>query len=376
MTVYRIKDWGRIFENAELRKKDQMPWVKMPTKMAGKARTKILEQDDAAAILGFWYSLMSLASQSSKGERGVLEYSVKGLGLTTMLGQEIAERAVPLLCEIGWLIEHDTFEEALAAVDAERPGPGRPSDASADDKSGGNRAEIGNKSGGNQAENAAQTKTKTKTKKKTNTSTAAPAPVPTPPPEAPPPQTWTGDRPHPKDLLADWDAAYQEAVGEPYARTADKAEAACAKRVLDAVAKTGADWTRIPRAIRAALRDEWARDKGFKVFASQFDKHDKAARNLLPTSRASPGGRKRTGVDVTREKLRKAAEEAARGGQQGGLSHVRDSTGHQTSQPDGGPFRPGDASGCVPALRVTHGGRGREPLLGDDGPWRADSRGA
>ncbi len=69
MTVYRIKDWGKHFENNRSKAYDKCTYVCMPNKQDGMGLQRILATPNGAALFGIWCLFLQKASRQRKGCR-------------------------------------------------------------------------------------------------------------------------------------------------------------------------------------------------------------------------------------------------------------------------------------------------------------------
>lgn len=66
--MHRIRDWDKLYENAESRKIEQCRWTPIPNKQDGLGYRKIMERQDGASIYGAWVALV-LACGKQKGRK-------------------------------------------------------------------------------------------------------------------------------------------------------------------------------------------------------------------------------------------------------------------------------------------------------------------
>jgi len=71
MTAYHIKQWD-LYERADTRKVDFMPWYPKQTKLMGIGIGYTMAQPDNVELLGLWNLLEIFATQSKKFQRGWL----------------------------------------------------------------------------------------------------------------------------------------------------------------------------------------------------------------------------------------------------------------------------------------------------------------
>ena len=80
--AYIIKDWDRIYENAQSRKVDKLLWVAMPNKHDSFGFRMLLSKPNGVALYGAWVLLVQLASKCEP--RGTLVKSGVVLDIPTM----------------------------------------------------------------------------------------------------------------------------------------------------------------------------------------------------------------------------------------------------------------------------------------------------
>ena len=325
--MLKIRDWGGTWETHETRKAIKLRWVSLPVDLSSSGYVELMMDPDGPEIYGIWIALVQVAAQAP--ERGVIArqggkpYSLSVLAGTIRVNPPRLRAALPKLRAIGWIEATDNdFSELLSEVKLSSQVtslPEQPGESPV--KSGESTEESGYRTGPNRtgpdqtrptgreeadspsapgpslksaypssAEDA-QRKAEAIARLRGSVEPAKPEPSPepvssevtdvsselTPAPYEPPQPPDFGQidtKPTPKDVLTAWDSAYHLSTGVPYPRTAAASEAKSASQIIKAIENTGGDWERIPRSIQAALNDPWAKDKGFKVYASQFAKFD------------------------------------------------------------------------------------------------------
>lgn len=118
MTLYRIKDWDKHFENNRTRELKALQWVPFPNKHDGDGYTELLDHKDGPSHFGAWVAIVQVASRCD--ERGTLSragarpHDAASLSRMTRIPQPVLEAAIKRLVSIGWLevthCEHETCE--------------------------------------------------------------------------------------------------------------------------------------------------------------------------------------------------------------------------------------------------------------------------
>lgn len=125
--TYRIKDWDRVFESHQERKRITGPlaWVRIPTE-GGLAMKRLMRTEGGAEAYGVFVALVRVAARMSV--RGVLArsdgspLSVDDLEDLTEIPATVIRRAIEVLAgdRIGWLIVYRSGESERAENDLER----------------------------------------------------------------------------------------------------------------------------------------------------------------------------------------------------------------------------------------------------------------
>ena len=71
ISVYRVKDWDKYFENNRTREMVKMAWVPVPNKHDGEGFQRIMREKDGMVIYGCWHLILQVASKCLR-ERGTL----------------------------------------------------------------------------------------------------------------------------------------------------------------------------------------------------------------------------------------------------------------------------------------------------------------
>ncbi len=130
----KIRNWSKLFENAESRKLNSLKWVAMPNRMHGQGYTALVDHPNGAAHFGAWCAIVEIASaREKKEERGQLPEAdgtiggiSRSLGRISRLSGGIFEELLPRLIydpEIMWI-------QDLTVESGENPdAPGKSPDA-------------------------------------------------------------------------------------------------------------------------------------------------------------------------------------------------------------------------------------------------------
>jgi len=70
MKYYRVRDWGKHFENNRTREMVKMSWVPVPNKHDGEGFQRIMHEPDGMVIYGCWHLILQVASKLR--DRGTL----------------------------------------------------------------------------------------------------------------------------------------------------------------------------------------------------------------------------------------------------------------------------------------------------------------
>ena len=117
MTLYKIRDWNKLFENAQSRKIKRLSWVPVPNKHDGEGFRLILAEDDGLKIYAAWHLILQVASKCQP--RGILARSdgspLPAVAIALKVGWKHADdiqRALDFcaLPAIGWIVA-EQFEE-------------------------------------------------------------------------------------------------------------------------------------------------------------------------------------------------------------------------------------------------------------------------
>lgn len=135
---YRIQDWDTFFETATSRKLQHPYWVSIPNKQSGKGFTRIMVQNDGAAIFGIWVLIVQACSAQPTPRGGWLTDNGTASGLPWTL-EDLAERwrrpleevtrALDVLCspKVGWIKVMEDDGRLVGDSPAVQSSPGKSS---------------------------------------------------------------------------------------------------------------------------------------------------------------------------------------------------------------------------------------------------------
>lgn len=114
MPYYEIKNWDRIFENAESRKCKKLNWVPIPNKWDGLGFSRLRKHKNFVVAFAGWSLITQIASKMP--QRGILvtadgwELSPVDMADLTGCPEDVFSKALEVLCapEIGWIIRKDS----------------------------------------------------------------------------------------------------------------------------------------------------------------------------------------------------------------------------------------------------------------------------
>jgi len=106
-TLFVVKDWDTLFENAASRKLKGLGWVPIPNGHDSLAYCRMMTRKDGPEIFAAWILIVQLASRCS--ERGTLAssdgraYCPEEMAVKTRGPEKIFTLALPYLVQAGWL---------------------------------------------------------------------------------------------------------------------------------------------------------------------------------------------------------------------------------------------------------------------------------
>ncbi len=129
MTLYRIRDWAKHFENSRTETIKSLNWVPIPNRLDGAGFTELADNPEGAAHYGVWVTLVLIASrchdvaidgnEDAPGlqRTGTLlkssgrPHDSKSIARITGFSDKLIERAMERLIAIRWL---EKVSEAVA----------------------------------------------------------------------------------------------------------------------------------------------------------------------------------------------------------------------------------------------------------------------
>lgn len=110
MTLYKIKDWDRLYENHQTRLLKRMVWVPVRNQMDNEGYLTLVDHPDGPSHFAAWIAILEVASRCR--ERGILSradgsaHNPRSLAIITRLPAGLFEEALPRLVSIGWMTEN------------------------------------------------------------------------------------------------------------------------------------------------------------------------------------------------------------------------------------------------------------------------------
>lgn len=283
-TLFRIKNWRKLYETNESRKFKRLPWIKSPCDLQSTGLSIIREHDEAAGILGVWELLRQYAASREAPRDGSLgridsPLSPRAIAIAIGLPESIVATSIPMLVSVGWIEEI-------------KPGENRDETGM---KPGDDRENTGQGPGENRKKvRSTLTLTLTPTVREEEEEekiTASPksavdADIVSPPSASITPTKSADDSDQPSSpiakrkraapahiigrVLALWDSIWDAEMGSPYVRTSGGKEAASAKRLQKAAEGAALAPGSVEAAMRRFFADAFYRGKDFPTFVSHF----------------------------------------------------------------------------------------------------------
>lgn len=107
MTLYRIRDWDKHFENNRSREVKRLSYVILPNSLDGAGYTELIEHKNGAAHYACWVGCVIVASRCDP--RGTLlrgsarPHNSDSLSRITRIPEHFWKEALPRLVSLGWL---------------------------------------------------------------------------------------------------------------------------------------------------------------------------------------------------------------------------------------------------------------------------------
>jgi len=117
-TLFAIKDWDTLFENAASRKLKGLGWVPIPNSHDSLAYCRMMARKDGPEIFAAWILIVQLGSRCA--DRGILAssdgrpYCPEEMAVKTRGPERIFTLALPYLCEVGWMDSEPKMGESAS----------------------------------------------------------------------------------------------------------------------------------------------------------------------------------------------------------------------------------------------------------------------
>ena len=106
---WEIANWNALFENAQSRKYDRLAWVPTPNSFDGEKFSRLMRRERGVEIYGAWRLIVEVASRCPIRGKLVksndVPHDFESLAIVTRAPEEVFRVAVPVLLEMGWLLE-------------------------------------------------------------------------------------------------------------------------------------------------------------------------------------------------------------------------------------------------------------------------------
>lgn len=138
-TLYRIKDWDKVFEVSDSRKVDgPLKWVAVRTSTDSFGYVRMTQEKARCELLAAWYLMVAVSARQNRADRGKLAHdgiplTPTDLELMTRFPAQVFERAIAYFSDtrVGWLIPEDNPDQSGAV--RTRPEPSEPIPATIQD---------------------------------------------------------------------------------------------------------------------------------------------------------------------------------------------------------------------------------------------------
>jgi hypothetical protein len=131
-TLYRIRDWDKLYENNKTRERDQRTWCSIPNKQDGLGYGRLVSQKDGPALYGAFIAVVLVASKQTRPRDGYLTdtgrsegvpYDSQALAIKTRMPIGLVARMLTVLSDptICWLEVCGECPDSAREVPAECP---------------------------------------------------------------------------------------------------------------------------------------------------------------------------------------------------------------------------------------------------------------
>ena len=117
MKILAVRDWCELYENSETRRRKQLGWVLTPNRHDSLGYCRLMAKgEEGCMIFGVWNVLLQMASRGAEETRGFFvddsgkPYSRIDMSIKSRVPEAALEKAIPILIEIGWLVEVSSEE--------------------------------------------------------------------------------------------------------------------------------------------------------------------------------------------------------------------------------------------------------------------------
>ena len=100
--AWQIVNWQDNYEDVRSMRLRNPQWVRVSNDTSSSGYITLTNHKDGTAHLGAWRALQGLASRSANHD-GLIPYGIPMISAKTRLPIAVFEKAIPRLCDIGWL---------------------------------------------------------------------------------------------------------------------------------------------------------------------------------------------------------------------------------------------------------------------------------
>lgn len=125
-TLYRVKNWKKLYEKAQTRKVLNAQWVAVPVKHDGKGFRRLMMMKNGPALYGAWVIILQVAAKCTV--RGTLAddegpLTPEDLCLKTGCPQSVIEQALQVVSskQIGWLLAEESANSLESSANTLEP---------------------------------------------------------------------------------------------------------------------------------------------------------------------------------------------------------------------------------------------------------------